>query len=342
MQNRLKPGLLLNEQGNLAQAGYATSLVLDYQRSQIKAKGYRIKEWDYYLIYNQKFGIALTVADISYIGMLSVSFIDFENNSFITKSKILPLTFGNIQMPSSSINGNINVIKGDFSFSFTHENKGRRLVVTYPDFSGKEKFKCDIFLGDEPKDSMVIATPFADDAKAFYYNQKINCLPASGFFTIGDQKREFNSENSFGTLDWGRGVWTFKNTWFWGSASGLLNGERLGFNIGYGFGDTSAASENMAFYKGIAHKLNQVTFHIPEKDGQFDYLSPWKFTSNDGRFEMAFNPILDRKDFAKVFMIRTDQHQVFGYFTGNIVLANGQVLEITDFLGFAERVVNHW
>ncbi|MEI3102134.1 MAG: DUF2804 family protein [Oscillospiraceae bacterium] len=64
-------------------------------------------------------------------------------------------------------------------------------------------------------------------------------------------------------LDWGRGVWTYHNTWYWGSASYHVNGVPFGWNIGYGFGDTSAASENMLFYKGKAHKLSQVKFNIP-------------------------------------------------------------------------------
>ena len=97
-------------------------------------------------------------------------------------------------------------------------------------------------------------------------------------------------------LDWGRGVWTYKNTWYWGSASGLVDGERFGFNIGYGFGNTSAASENMLFYKGRAHKLSQVIFHIPGDGGRAtpDYMRPWTFTSDDGRFEMDYTPVLDR------------------------------------------------
>ena len=70
----------------------------------------------------------------------------------------------------------------------------------------------------------------------------------------------------------------------------FYKGKPFGFNIGYGFGDTSKASENILFYDGVAHKLDDVTFHIP-KDS---YMSPWTITSSDGRFEMEFVPVLDR------------------------------------------------
>lgn len=338
----LKPGHLLDENGCLTQRGYATSLVLQYKRAGIKAASYRIKEWDYYLIHNEDYGIALTIADNSYLGALSVSFLDFHSGEFITQSKVIPFTFGKFKMPETSASGNLSIHRKGAGFSFAHENDSRRLKVKFDNFYKGTSFECDILLTDEPKDSMVIATPFAEDEKAFYYNQKINCMKASGAFSIGDKEYTFHPEHAVGLLDWGRGVWTYDNIWYWGSASGYLNGESLGFNIGYGFGDTSAASENMVFYKGKAHKLNQIIFHIPQKDGALDYLSFWKFTSDDGRFEMNFEPVMDRKDYVSFGIIKTDQHQVFGRFTGIIILDDGQKLEVKNFLGFAERVANKW
>ena len=125
---------------------------------------------------------------------------------------------------------------------------------------------------------MTIATPF--DKKAhFYFNQKINCLRAEGRVNYKGIDYTFQKEDSFGVLDWGRGVWTYKNTWYWGSGSGQVAGVPFGFNIGYGFGDTSAATENMLFYAGKAHKLSEVVFNIPtDSNGKDDYLKPWTFT----------------------------------------------------------------
>ena len=121
-----------------------------------------------------------------------------------------------------------------------------------------------------------------------------------------------------------------------------MEGRPFGFNIGYGFGDTSAASENMLFYDGTAHKLEQLTFLIPQKDGKDDFMSPWKFTSSDGRFEMDFTPVLDRASCTNVGIICSDQHQVFGYFNGTARLDDGTVLKIENLLGFAEKVHNKW
>jgi hypothetical protein len=144
----------------------------------------------------------------------------------------------------------------------------------------------------------------------------------------------FDSSTDYATLDWGRGVWTYDNRWYWGSGNGTIDGKPFGFNIGYGFGDTSAASENMLFYDGKAHKLDDVTFHIPKGD----YMKPWKFSSSDGRFEMDFVPVLDRAAKISAVVISTDQHQVFGKMSGKAVLDDGTVLTLKDFMCFAEDV----
>ncbi|WP_312470870.1 DUF2804 domain-containing protein [Neobacillus sp.] len=344
MQRKMEtPQKLLNDRGELNDKGYATDLLHEYRREDIHAHSYRIKEWDYYFVANDEFGVALTVADNSYMGLLSVSFMDFKNARYRTTSIIKPFTFGKLQLPSSSKVGDVVYRDKRIHIEFLHKGTARRLKCSMKNFDKGKDLLCDINLSDEPKDSMVIATPFAEDPKAFYYNQKINCMRANGVVTIDGQEYHFNPATSFGILDWGRGVWTYKNTWYWGSASGVANGKTFGFNIGYGFGDTSAASENMLFYDGRAHKLAEVTFHIPKKEGgKFDYMTQWNFSSSDGRFEMNFNPILDRSDFTSIGIIASDQHQVFGRFNGKAVLDDGCVIEVRDFLGFAERVYNRW
>ena len=148
----------------------------------------------------------------------------------------------------------------------------------------------------------------------------------------------FNPETDYGTLDWGRGVWTYDNTWYWGSGNKKINGKPFGFNIGYGFGDTSKASENMLFYDGKCHKLDDVTFHIPTDS----YTDPWTFTSSDGRFEMDFMPIIDRSAKINAGIIVTDQHQVFGKMSGKVILDDGMILDIQELTCFAEKVHNKY
>lgn len=344
MQHEIQvPAPLLNDDGSLFEAGYATYPILVYDRSLIKGGKMRIKEWDYYLIQNDRYAVALTCDDNSYMGMMSVSFIDLEHAKEITKSVIIPLTRGGIGLPSSPSYGDIEYKSRRVELSFKHEEEGRRLRVLFKRFKGKEPFECDILLTEEPRDSMVIATPFPEKKTAFYYNQKTVAMRASGTVWYDRKKYKFTPGNSFGLLDWGRGVWTYDNTWYWSAAQGMAGGHKFGFNLGYGFGDTSAASENMLFVDGIAHKLESVEFAIPkDANGREQYEEPWRFTSSDGRLELDFKPIIDRKAKISLGVIMSDQHQVFGRFTGFVILDNGERLNIENLLGFAEKVRNKW
>jgi len=333
---------LLNEKGELIEIGWAKSLILDYDRNAIKASKHRIKEWDYYLITCDEFALALTIDDNSYMGLDSISLLNFSEKWEHTFSPMKFMTWGKRKMPSSSKEGNIEVFEKDYSISFK-KTKDKRLLLFHMDnfFEGK-RIEGEVELLDIDKDSMVIVTPYKEDRKAFYYNQKIIAMPAKGFVKFDGVNYEFKPGESFGLLDWGRGVWTYKNTWYWGAAQGNIQGHKVGWNIGYGFGDTSAASENMLFIDGICHKLSKVSFNIPKVDGKEIYTDPWTFTSDDKRFEMNFVPIIDRASNTDFIILGSDQHQVFGKFNGTIVLDDGSVIEIKDFLGFAEKVFNKW
>lgn len=338
MNHEVKKGRLLDENGEVIEAGFAYSLVKEYNRDHIKAKKSRIKEWDYYYIGNDEYGIALTIDDNSYMGLASVSFLNFKEKWECTRSVIKWFTNGSVKLPSSSKIGDVSLKGKDFSLEFFNDGKKRHLVCEMKNVKKGKDFSCDVTLLETNESSMVIVTPF-DKPKHFYYNQKINCLKAQGHATFDN--KTYSLDNCYGVLDWGRGVWTYKNTWYWSSLSSVSNGVRIGWNLGYGFGNTKAASENMFFYNDKAYKLDDVSFNIPTKDGKDDFMSPWTFTSKDGKINMTFRPIIDRYSGTDVIIIKSIQHQVFGLFSGYIY-AGEEKIEFENLLGFAEKVKNYW
>lgn len=342
MQHRLTEGPLLNEKGHLAQAGFATKLVCAYERRAIAAHPLRVKEWDYYCISDGHVVLALTIADNGYMGLDSVSMIEVDRNRQFTWSFMRAFPMGKTGLPASSETGDVSVVKKHYQFTFRNNGEKRELSVHLDRCAGDKPLDAHITLTDPPRDSMVIATPF-EKKKAFYYNQKINCLKASGTLTCDGLTHTFDPASAMAVLDWGRGVWTYKNTWYWSSLSAWVDGKPFGFNLGYGFGDTSKASENMLFYDGQAHKLDDVTFNIPKTDsGKDDFMQPWTVTDQAGRVKLTFTPALDRASCTSAIIIVSDQHQVFGYFDGTVTLDDGQELTLTHLLGFAEKVRNRW
>lgn len=61
---------------------------------------------------------------------------------------------------------------------------------------------------------------------------------------------QFDPEDSFAVLDWGRGVWTYHNTWYWGSASYHVDGVPFGWNIGYGLRGLLRRQARTCFFTG--------------------------------------------------------------------------------------------
>ena len=341
MQRKLTEGKLLDSNGNLCEAGYATSLLKEYNRNDIKAKPSRIKEWDYYYIGNSHYGVALTIADNSYMGLCSLSFLDFNKPLQVTKSVMKWFTKGKLCLPSSSKKGDVFFKNKKVEMSFRHENNKRHITCSWKEFTkSKKDVRLDLYLEETNKDSIVVATPFNKNAH-FYYNQKINLLKANGYVKIGEEILDFN-DNTYGVLDWGRGVWTYKNTWYWSSMSGEFEGSRIGFNLGYGFGDTSTHSENIFFFDDKSWKLEDVHFDIPfDKHGNDSFMEPWKFRSQSGDINLTFTPLLNRHANMNVGIIKSLQNQVFGKFSGYIIV-DGKEYFFTDMLGFAEKVTNKW
>lgn len=341
MQHKItEPSDLLNKQGELIQTGYATSPLLRYNRENAAYK-LRLKEWDYYLIYNEDSAFALTLGSTSPVVLINAALIDLKTHSAQTKNalKILP---GCI-LPESSLTEDINYKDDSITLNITHEGADRILSLLFKDFKPGSDLNATIRLTNEPEDSMVIATPFLENEKYFYYNRKIIGMTASGIVDLKNTVYTYPPASSFGLLDWGRGIWPYKTTWYWSAAQGYIADHIFGFNLGSGFGDTSDATENMLFLNGKANKLDRVKFHIPKNSqGEYDYLKPWSIISDDKRLDLTFEPDYERNLELSAVILSTSQHQVFGKFTGAVVMDDGSSIYIHDLLGFAERVKNRW
>jgi len=340
VQNEItQPIQLLNSQGNIISEGWARYPLWQYDRGAIKAGALRIKEWDYYSILSpdQGFGLTITASDLGYAGLFALCFLDFRSQTYTQIDTLGILPLGKTGFSPDSDSGQVLYKNKTLSLQFLYRKSGdgiaRTMTFEAQGLKGEIELK-------QPADleSINIATSWAQNRRAFYYNRKINCIPARGSFTFGSQTYSFDPARDFGALDWGRGNWTYKNRWYWGSGSGYVDGVAFGFNIGYGFSDRTPASENCLVYEGKIHKLEDVVFHIPPGD----YMAPWKFSSNDQRFEMDFVPLVDRTADTNLGIIRSAQHQVFGHFSGTAILDGGRKIKLEKFLGFAEDVYNRW
>ena len=197
--------------------------------------------------------------------------------------------------------------------------------------------------GRAPKDqdSLTVATPFKKNGH-FFLTQKVNCIPTEGLAVCGSKRAEFNAEETFMVMDWARGVWPWRSYWYWSNGSTRLKDGRLfGFELTWGFGDTSAAEETALFYDGRCHKLGKVALERdPEKHG---WMKPWHFVEENGRLDITLTPEFDhRSGFVFCGLLGMKSHQLHGKMDGWAVLDDGTRVEIRDMYAFAEKVKNRW
>ncbi len=321
------------DDGGRPRPGYSTRSVLSFDRRRIVAPPWRIKEWDFYQVMDGELCVQFTVGHASYAGQVGIMVFDYRQGRWLAdKSRLLVLPFGSLKLPSDGEKDHqISYEKGDMAMSFRVEGDKRYLSCH------TSNVDTELILTRKNPHSLVITVPFDESPRAFYYNQKINCMVAEGSVSIDGAEHRFDPRVATGLLDWGRGVWPFSNTWYWSNGTGYVDGELFGFNLGSGFGNTEAATENILFYREKAHKLGKVSFELGKT-----FMDPWRISDTEGRLDLTLTPSFDRTTRTKLLWIDNECHQMFGDFAGTARLDDGSVVRIHSLPAFAEKAVNNW
>ncbi len=346
-----KPCPVLDFQGH-PNPGFSRKSIMQYDRRAIHAWPWRIKEWDFYQISNERLCLQFTIGHVGYAGQVCLNLFDFTTGErHVSRSRILPLVFDSLHMPADAEQPNRLVYHKD-GISMCLETRfcSERKYTAEENASGHAKItqerilrcrwngvEAAIRLRRKNPDSLVVNIPFEESPHAFYYNQKINCMTAEGAVRLNGKEWKFSPSDSFAVLDWGRGVWPFHNEWYWSNGTGIVNGEIFGFNLGCGFGNADIAGENMLFYQGKSHKIGKVDFVLGK-----DHSEPWHLRDREGRVDLTLTPSYDNLTVTKLLWVDNCCHQMFGKFNGHVILDDGSVLEIRDLTAFAEHAVNNW
>lgn len=334
------PTDLHDAHGHLVEPGWARRALWRYDRDRIGASRLRIKEWDYHWVIDQETGrgLMVTLADLGYLGLAAVHWVDLPRKTVVQGEQLAPLPLGRLGLGATPGDGRVAFAGRRVSVTCDVRGPERRLTVSCPRFAAGA-LHAELVLHHPPDhESLVIATSWAENRRAFYYNQKTACLRASGTVRLGATEVRFDPATASGGLDWGRGNWTWRNRWYWSAASGVVDGRSFGWNLGYGFSDRSPASENALFVDGVVHKLGDIRFDFDRAN----LLAPWRVVDPEGRVDLTFHPAVDRASTTNLGLVKSVQHQVFGHFSGTVRLDDGTPLRVDRLAGFAEDVLNWW
>lgn len=352
-----EPTKLLADDGTLLSPGWARHMVFDYDRTKVAPRK-RGKEWDFYQISNGKYMVQISFANISIGGYVSAVLIDLlhpDKNKELSAGQIvgpMALFLGGrdkyILPPKGDVPNTVKfsvngIGKGSCEFVTTKNSR----TLSFRSMAKKEPVECS-FQMDIPDglENITTVLPFKDQPTRFFMTTKQNCMPCEGTFKWGNKVFEFSKEDTFCCMDWGRVNSPYHLVWYWGNGAAYVSdaeGKKhtFGFEITWGIGDESKATETCIFYDGKAHKFGAVdveTFPKPDK-----YMNPWHFVSEDGRFDFTMTPFYDHHaDLSILNLVRMNSHQVHGRWSGKAILDDGTEVEVNDMYAFCEYVENKW
>jgi hypothetical protein len=166
----------------------------------------------------------------------------------------------------------------------------------------------------------------------------------SGTVSVGGRRHTFGRGaepvEAWGVLDVGRGRWPYETRWNWGGGAGHADtGEVIGIQIGGRWTAGTGFTENGILVDGRLVKLgDELTWDYRWDDP----MAPWHVTSPDGALDLTLVPRFDRHAKTDALVLRTEVHQVFGSWSGQVPAPGGGVCRLDGAVGFAEESRSRW
>jgi len=335
-QNEINgPLSVIDDMGQPHNFGWSKTPCFFYDPGMIYEARQKISEYDRYVVHTPTHMVVFEIRDDGWLGYMGISVISLrdENRSTQTYSTFFP--FGTYELPTSSVTGSIRWQKKKTHLDFICMENGIKIIkADIPKFGHHRSLRGALVLIEPASaQSLVINQPWRNEKYAFKYTRCSPWFSVEGVIQFGSSEIIFTKGNGWGIYEWSRCVRPKSDIRYWASACGVSEGRLLSFCTGYSWADFSMGTENGFFVDGVLHKLDQVTFHIPMSD----WLSPWRFTSNDNRLEMTFYPHQERIDRQRLLFYSSTRRQVCGFFSGKAELDDGSVIKFQNLTGFAER-----
>jgi hypothetical protein len=295
----------------------------------------RRSESNRYIIFSPTHLLVFEVLDGGSLGHIGVSVVSLKDRQRSTQSYVSPFPLGGFELPRHSDTGSIRLRERKSILDFITMEGGARIIkVDIPRFGHHRNLRGEVVLSQPPEaESIVTHMPWPREKNTFRCSRCSPWFITEGVMQFGTSELIFTRDNAWGIFDWSRGVRPRSDIHYWAAACGMSEGRLTGINVGYGLADASMGTENAFFLDGVIHKLDQVTFHIPPAN----WLEEWHFTSNDKRLEMSFTPNQERAEHNQILFHSIRRRQVYGSFSGRVILDNGRECAFYNLTGFAER-----
>ena len=190
-------------------------------------------------------------------------------------------------------------------------------------------------------ESLNVVIPWSDEL--FNYTSKHQARPASGELVVGDRRWAIGGSEgaeSWGVLDVGRGRWPARINWNWGGGAGRSGEHVVGLQFGAKWTAGTGFTENGLLVDGRLTKLGSELLWDYDWD---EPMQPWHVVDPGGQLDVSLTPRFDKHSKVDVSAdLGSETHQVFGTWSGSLVVDDGRELRFDGLQGFAEEARQRW
>jgi hypothetical protein len=328
---------VLDDMGRPSHFGWARRPIFTYDKDLAWTPRRLITASDRFIIFSPTHIFSFEINDSGYTGCRGITVFSLRDKRKFSRIIREPFPLGNYNMPLSSDAGSITLRRkrNKEIFDFIVFEKGVRIIkIDIPDFGHHHSLRGEVVLSQRVgADSVFTNMSWPAEKKCFQYGRVSPWFTVEGVMQFESAEVVFTYGNAWGIFDWARIARPRVDVHYWAAACGQHQGRVIGFNAGYGTADSSAGTENAFFIDSKIHKLDQVTFQISPSD----WMSPWRFTSNDKRLEMTLVPQAAFENSHVFFPHSRNVRHVFGLFSGEVITDSGARLSFKNLTGIAER-----
>jgi len=328
---------LCDNKGNLnpEAIGFARKPIID---SNLSGHFMRKKKWNYWCIFGEEILFSVTISHLDYAAVCSIYFLEYETQRSFEKAITIPLGIGGkLKMPSKVLEP-IRFSNNELNINMIHFQNVTNLSVSSENFDDERLIADLSIIHPREDDSLNVVVPW--NRQTFQFTAKHHTLPTNGFVQIGNRKYEFNHEDCYAVLDFSRGIWPRETVWNWAMASQRLRDKRVGLNFGGKWTDGTGMTENAVFVNG---KMNKIHEDVIFEYDRSNYKKPWYITTKfSDRVLLTFHPFFEQVSKTDVRLVKSETHQLVGYYNGKVKLDDGTTLIIQQMLGCVEEHEAKW
>ena len=325
MKEITEGGELLDGKGLVRQKGWSKRALLDYSREDVPAwrRLFRLKEWDTCVVGDDSVRLMITIADGGYAGVVSATVVDLERGTEHTCNRLIPFTFGSMELPRSLDGGDIMFRAKGVSLDISR-SPGRRYVrFRMEDFDDVRPLYVNISMEQQQGDDLYTSVGYPEMVGGFCITCRRQAMPAEGTVVYGADRYELSQGESFADIYWGRGVLPRRSARVWMMASGLVDGRRVSICTGEDAG--------FVCVDGTGSRIETVSVQgLSNMREKGDIALPIGFRGADHSMELSLEGTQCHRDNRQLFsLIGIERRLVFGVCSGKVRLEDGSMLQVS-------------